>query len=177
MPRLPTEEDRAIGISLWLIPEELTYERLSARIEALASRHGAPRFPPHLTLLGGLTGGEGEVLAAASRVARDTPPLTVRLVSAMVRNEYFRRLVLEAEPSDTLQAARERAASAFAVAADGFEPHLSLLYGRAAIGPGDAGVPLPLACAWRELAVWRTQGAVSEWEPLGRLLLEGQGTA
>jgi hypothetical protein len=158
------------------MPEATADKRLSARIDALASRHGSPRFPPHLTLLGGIAEGTTDVMAAAARVAGATPPLRLRLVAAVARNDYFRRLVLEAEPTDALVAARERAAAAFAMPAEGFEPHLSLLYGGTEIATADAGIPLPLACTCRELAVWRTQGAVAEWLPLGRLSLGARET-
>ena len=166
-----TAADAAIGSSLWLLPEGSIYEQLSARIDALASNHGSPRFPPHLTLLGGLTGDASEVLAAAARFASTTSALTVRLVTAVVRNEYFRRLVLEAEQTEELNAARARAASTLSVPAHGFEPHVSLLYGRAQVSAADAGVHLPLAFTGRQLALWSTQGEVTDWRPLGRLLL------
>jgi hypothetical protein len=166
-----TAENAAIGSSLWLLPEGAPYEQLSARIDALALRHGSPRFPPHVTLLGGLTSDAAEVLAAVSRVASATAPFTVRLVAAAVRDEYFRRLVLEVEPTEELNVARALAASALTMPATGFEPHLSLLYGRAEVTSADVGVQLPLAFTCRQVAVWRTEGAVSDWRPLGRLLL------
>jgi 2'-5' RNA ligase len=145
-----TPEDTAFGAALWLVPEGAAYEQLSARIDALALRHGSPRFPPHVTLLGGFTGDVAEVLAATARMASATAPFTVRLVAAVVRDEYFRRLVLEVEPTEELNAARARAAAALTRPAAGFEPHLSLLYGRAEV---------------------TSEGAVSDWQPLGRLLL------
>lgn len=169
--RQTTGEDRAIGSSWWLLPEGAVYEQLSARIDALASRHGSPRFPPHLTLLAGLTSDAPEALAAATRFASATPPLTLRLVAAVVRDEYFRRLVLEAEQTGELNAARARAASTLSMPAHEFEPHMSLLYGRAEVSSADAGLQLPLAFTCRQLAVWSTQGEVADWRPLGRLLL------
>lgn len=166
-----TAEETAFGISLWLLPDGEAHDLLSARISSLASLHGSSPFPPHLTLLGGATGEEAEVLAAATRVARQTPPLTIRLVAAAVREEFFRRLVLEAEPSPQLSAARARAAAALGATAGGFEPHLSVLYGWASVAPADAGLELPLVFACRQLAVWQTHGRVGDWRPLGRLPL------
>jgi 2'-5' RNA ligase len=170
-------DDAASGSSLWLLPEGAVYEELSARIDALASQHGSPRFPPHVTLLGGLTGDAAELLAAAARTASATDPFTVRLVAAVARNEYFRRLVLEVQPTEALDAARARAAAALTLPATGFEPHLSLLYGRAEVASTDAGVRLPLAFTCRQLALWRTQGAVSEWQALGHFRLGSAETA
>jgi hypothetical protein len=74
-------------------------------------------------------------------------------------------------------AARAQAAASLALPATGFEPHLSLLYGRAEIAAADAGVPLPLAFTCRQLALWRTEGAVAEWQPLGRFPLGSRETA
>jgi hypothetical protein len=169
-----TAEKTALGVSLWLVPDGDADHLLSGRIRSLASLHGSTPFPPHLTLLGGLTEGEAEILATATRLARQTPPLTVRLVAATVRDEYFRRLVLEAEPSPPLTAARERAAMALATPACGFEPHLSLLYGRAPVAAEDADIELPLVFTCRQLAAWRTLGPVAEWRALGRWPLEAR---
>jgi hypothetical protein len=166
-----TGEETAFGVSFWLLPQGSEYERLAARIHALATLHGSTPFPPHVTLLGGIRGDETAILTAAGRFAKDSPALPVRLVAASVRDEYFRRLVLEAHPTEELMAARARAAASLALPATGFEPHLSLLYGRAEVVPADAGVQLPLAFTCRQLAVWRTQGAASAWRPLGTFLL------
>ena len=79
--------------------------------------------------------------------------------------------MLEAEQTEELNAARARAASTLSVRAHGFEPHVSLLYGRAEVSSADAGVQLPLAFSCRQLALWSTQGEVADWRPLGRLPL------
>jgi len=160
-------EGMAAGISLWLVPDGAAYELLAARIRTLAASHGGPVFPPHVTLLGGLSDEHEQVVASARRLVGSMAALRVRLMSAMVRDEYFRRLVLEAEPTPPLVEARAEALRALEVAARPYEPHLSLLYGWADVTEADAGVDLPLVLTCRRLAVWRTEGIVERWRPLG----------
>ena len=160
-------EGMAAGISLWLVPDGAAYELLAARIHALAASHGGPIFPPHVTLLGGLPDEAEQVVASACRLAGSMPRVLVRLVSARVRDEYFRRLVLEAEPTPPLMEARAEALRALEVAAGRYEPHLSLFYGRVDVREADAGVEMPLVLTCRRLTVWRTEGTVESWRPLG----------
>ena len=160
-------EEMAAGTSLWLVPDGAAYELLAARIRALAASHRGPVFPPHVTLLGGLPDEAEGVVAFACRLAGSMAPVPVRLVSARVRDEYFRRLVLEAESTPPLMEAREGALRALEMTAPPYEPHLSLLYGWARVREADTGVDLPLELTCRHFAVWRTEGTVENWRPLG----------
>ena len=165
------------GISLWLVPEGRDAERLSALIDELAARHGTPRFAPHLTLLPLLGGAEDDVLKRAARLARELPPLEVRLVGPETRDEYFRRLLVRAEATPALREAHARAAARFGREADPtFLPHVSLLYGRLAAEEAER---LRAALVSRvegrfeaaHLHAWLTKGSVSDWRPLARLAL------
>jgi 2'-5' RNA ligase len=161
---------RATGISVWLVPEGDARETLAALIADLSRRHGTPSFEPHVTILGGVGGGEGEVLRRGALLAASLRPLTIRLAALGRSDEYFRCLFLEAEASPDLLAAHERA-SDWLGARDGaaFLPHLSLLYGRlsAQDAPEALGsVALPLAFEVRRLEMHRTEGAVPEWRRL-----------
>lgn len=169
------------GISLWVMPRGEEAQRLAALIDELAARHGTPRFAPHLTLLPLVEGAEDDVLARAAELARELPPLEVRLLGPETRDEYFRRLFVRAEATPALREAHARAAARFGREANpGFLPHVSLLYGRL---PAEEAEGLRAALVGRvegrfdavHLHAWRTAGPVADWRPLGRFALGAGG--
>lgn len=57
--------------SLWLMPGEALADRLQREIDELTVRFDdAPRFQPHVTLLGGIDRPAAEVLPAAQALAK-----------------------------------------------------------------------------------------------------------
>jgi hypothetical protein len=150
------------------VPEGGVRERLAALIAELSRRKGTPSFEPHVTLLGGIVGAEGEVSRRGALLAASLRPLAVRLVALRRSDEYFRCLFLEAEPSPDLLAAHERASDLLGARDRApFLPHLSLVYGRpaAASAAEEAlrALALPLTFEARRLEVHRTEGAVPDW--------------
>lgn len=166
-------EARGSGFSLWLMPEGEIAERLAGWIDRLALRFRTERFAPHLTLLGGLVGDEPAVLDGAARAAAELAPFTVHLDSVDGREEHFRCLYVQALEAAPLVAAHATAARAFSRQPDpGYEPHLSLLYGR--LEPAhklavrhEAGSEVDARFEVRRLHVWRTFGTVPEWREVG----------
>jgi hypothetical protein len=131
--------------SLWAVPRDPA--PFARWIERLATRTGAPVFPPHVT------------------VNEESPPtaaFTVDLVALADSDERFRCITISAAPTPAL-AAVER-------------PHLSLLYAelpaeeRAALR---ASVDLPLPMTIEIAELWRveTSGAVANWQITQRLPL------
>jgi 2'-5' RNA ligase len=170
---------KAVGHSLWLVPEPEARRALAGLIVRLARDLGTPAFEPHLTLLGGIAGGAEDAAATAAALAGRIPCFTLRFSGTTMRDEYLRALVLEVEPSVELLRARRLAVEASGTGARGrFEPHLSLLYGDvpksskhaalARAGPVDVR-----SCDVRALEVVRTEGAVAEWRVVARLRLAG----
>jgi 2'-5' RNA ligase len=158
---------------VWLVPEGDVRQRLAAAIAELGRRHGTPSFEPHVTLLGGIAGGEAEVLRRGALLAASLRPLAVRLVALRRSDEYFRRVFLEAEGSPELLAAHERASDLLGARDRApFLPHLSLVYGRLAAEDASAAeealhaLTLPLTFEARRLEVHLTEGAVPDWRRL-----------
>lgn len=58
--------------SIWLVPEpdEDFYKRVAAEIQHWAPKHNGPLFPPHVTLIGGITGTKGDVLSKSESLAK-----------------------------------------------------------------------------------------------------------
>ena len=168
-----SEAERARGISIWLVPDGEVRDRLAARIAEWGRRHGTPSFEPHVTLLGGIGGREGDVLGRGALLAASLRSLTIRLTGLRRSDEYFRCLVLEAERSPDLLAAHERASDLLGLRdRPPFLPHLSLVYGRLAAEDVSAAeealraIALPLRFEARRLEIHRTEGTVAEWRRL-----------
>lgn len=53
------------GYSLWLMPREELYHKFANLIKKLAKKYNAPKFEPHITLLGQIFQSEKEVLKRA----------------------------------------------------------------------------------------------------------------
>jgi len=165
-------EPRARGISLWLVPEGATGERLAGLIDRLAARLGTTAFAPHVTLLPGVSGAEDDVLGRARALATDLEPFSIEFSGIDGHDAHFRCLFFRVGGSPVLREAHARAARRFDRAPDPtFDPHLSLVYGslaaaaKAELTPElEARIPAPLVA--RRLHVWRTEGAVGDWREL-----------
>ena len=121
---------RSIGLSLWLQPSGKLYDELNKTILQLSKKHGAPIFPPHVTLLGDLIGDEKEITAQAQQLASRIQPFQVTLTTVDYWDAYFRCLFVHAEENAALVQANRVARSIFHREQDPkFMPHLSLLYG------------------------------------------------
>ena len=166
---------RAVGISLWLVPEGEVAAVLTRLIEDLAAELGTPTFPPHVTLLGGLRGREGDVLRKAREMAAALEPLTLPLGPVTGRDDHFRGLFVRIPETLKLLTTHAQARITYRIANEApFEPHLSLAYGRFSVAERER---LALATAPRiaprmscsALEVMHTQGAVADWRRIARL--------
>jgi len=173
-------EPRARGVSLWLMPEGETRERLLGLIARLARRFSTPAFPPHVTLLPGIEGRpDDELLAACRRLAAGRRPLEIGLLAVEGRAEPFRCLFARAAPDEPLLATHAAAARALGREPDpGFFPHLSLVYGTLPVATKrEVAVEVaPLVGGTFRAAglhVWRTDGPVGEWREIGAFDLAG----
>ncbi len=116
--------------SIWLMPSGKINDELSRLISQLSQQYAAPVFPPHVTLLGELTGAEKELAAQTRQLAAGLQPFQVNLTVVDVLDAYFRCLFLRAEETPALLAANRQARQLFKREQDPkFMPHLSLLYG------------------------------------------------
>jgi len=167
-------EDRAQGISLWLVPEGEVRDLIGSLIEEQASRLGTPPFAPHVTLLPGLRVREGEVVRRAKEMAATLEPHAMPLGPIEGRAEYFRCLYARVPETLRLLTTRAQARLTFRGAGEApFEPHLSLVYGQlsppekeALIAELTPRLPSRLTCT--ALEVVRTEGLATDWRSLAR---------
>jgi Cyclic phosphodiesterase-like protein len=167
-------EDCATGISLWLVPEGDEGQLIERLIIELASRLGTPRFAPHVTLIPGLAGREGDVVRRTREMAATLEPHSVPVGPVEGRAEYFRCLYARIPETLRLLTTRAQARLTFPGAGEAvFEPHLSLVYGR--LSPeekeplfADLAPRLPPRLTCTALEVVRTVGPAADWRSLAR---------
>ncbi|TNY22588.1 2',3'-cyclic-nucleotide 3'-phosphodiesterase [Rhodotorula diobovata] len=142
------------GLALWLTPSSpTTSSDLGSLISTLSSKHGTPRFDPHVTLLSGIpshSSADLPALLASLRTALDhwreqqkqqqphSAPLRLKftaLGSKASERNYFQYLFAAVSSSnDALLALRAATREALLPAdarsqKDDYFPHLSLMYG------------------------------------------------
>jgi 2'-5' RNA ligase len=116
--------------SIWLMPSGEINDELRQTISKLSQQYATPMFPPHVTLLGNLSGGEKDLSSQTQRLAARIRPFQVTLTTVDYLDEYFRCLFLRAEETPTLLEAGRAARIIFHREQDPiFLPHLSLMYG------------------------------------------------
>jgi 2'-5' RNA ligase len=161
------------------MPSGSLKDELSALITQLSRTHAAPLFPPHMTLLGELEGGERELVAKTRQLAGQLSPFTVHLTTVDFLDQYFRCLFLRGEETPALVEANRQARLLFQREQDPpFMPHLSLLY-----GDFDAAFKQKIIAAIGrefdrsftagELHLYSTTGETKDWRRVGTFALQG----
>ena len=172
-----SSETSAARSSLWLMPPPAIGARLAALIQDLSARYGTPAFEPHITLLGGIGGGEKDIAARSAHLAAATPPLPLRLTTVDQRAEYFQCLFVHVAGTDALARASALARTLFDRTRDPeYMPHLSLMYGefdpaaKAAI-VAEIGARLDLEFVADRLALYATGDRLQDWRAIGNFTL------
>jgi len=168
---------QARGVSLWLVPDGPEAQAIAALIGELSARFGTPSFPPHVTLLPGLSADAESVVARSRELAGSLRDLSIRFEGLEHSAEFFRALVVRIAPDLPILDARRRAQMAFpAEPAGPFMPHLSLLYGALPVETrrhlaAEARESAPEAIVLRHLEVVVTEGPPTRWRRIERLPL------
>ena len=116
--------------ALWLLPDQVATDSFASLIDDLSSRYKGPRFAPHVTLLGRVTGAEKDLAKTTEDLAQQLRMLTLRPQEIAREAYYFRCFYVKLEQSADLAQAHKYAADAFGVDfVSDYLPHLSLIYG------------------------------------------------
>jgi 2'-5' RNA ligase len=165
--------------SLWLMPPPAIRDRFAALIDMLSRRFGTPRFEPHITLAG-IETTAADAIARTTALARQLPPVPVRLAHAGYTEQYFRCLFVCAERTDCLWSAHRAASSAYQQPAEAdFLPHLSLVYGTIASAQkeralDDIGRRFDLNFSVIDVSLCQPTGTPDAWPRLGPFRLSGR---
>lgn len=158
------------GYALWLMPGEPLFNRLSAEILRLSQELATPLFEPHVTLLGGITLPEEEVLARAIALAGALKPFQIELGEIGYLDEYFRCLFVRVVPGDHILKAHTAGMQIFGQpGGQPYEPHISLVYGKLGIerkrtiAAGRTSLTGQVFNV-KSLAVYQVRGVPSDWK-------------
>lgn len=112
------------------MPTGEVYLTLANLISDLSKEYSSPRFPPHVTLLGELTGSYEEIESRALRLSLNLRPHAVKLTKVEYLDQYFRALFIRVQETEEIIEATLRATEIFDRQRDPkYMPHLSILYG------------------------------------------------
>lgn len=112
------------------MPTGEVYLALANLISYLSKEYSSPRFDPHVTLLGELTGSYEEIESRTSKLSVNLRPYAIKLARVEYLDEYFRSLFIRVEETEDVIEANLRAREIFDRQRDPkYMPHLSILYG------------------------------------------------
>lgn len=116
--------------TLWLIPDNNTYQKLSKLIVGLSTLHQTPQFEPHVTLLGGITDDKKTAIKKTKELAQKLSPISASLTRIEFLEIYYKCLFFCTNDSAYLMAAHQQAYDFFQhTHIHPFIPHISFLYG------------------------------------------------
>lgn len=118
------------GYSIWLIPQDDTFKKLSKLINGLSGKYSSPIFDPHVTLIGGIIGSQDEVIRKTRKLASKVNFYTIELNKVGFLDSYLKSLFLKAKPDKEVLKANRWAKKIFNMKnSEKYLPHLSLMYG------------------------------------------------
>ncbi len=167
--------------SLWLMPSGGAEHMLADAIYSLSHEFSPPLFPPHITLIGELTGSEEELTRRTQEVARQIAPFSVELTTPAYLDVYFRALYMQVKKTGPIMRSNEIARQAFGREnSEPYMPHLSLLYGNFPTKAKESiierlGLRLSVSFPVHRIHLYSTYGETSTWEELGVFPLNQTG--
>lgn len=115
---------------LWLTPRGDAHNRFAEIIRKLSKIYHTRLFEPHVTLAGGITGPEVDLIDKTEKLASCLTQITVQPLEVQYLNEFYRSLFLAVIQTEPLTSANILAKQQFGLPLnEEFMPHLSLFYG------------------------------------------------
>jgi 2'-5' RNA ligase len=155
--------------ALWLLPEASVIDTFGEAIGRLSVRYQGPRFIPHVTLLGWVTGSEQQLTQTTAQLAQQLRVLDLRGTGFDGEQYYFRCFYLKLEVSPELMQAHEQASAVFnAGHSSNYMPHLSLVYGQGSVTDKSAlrqelAASLPVQFSVDRLQLVHITVSVADW--------------
>lgn len=155
--------------SIWLIPRGAVYHKLDHLISLLSKSYRTPNFEPHVTLIGGVTGSENEILEKTAQLASLLRLFQIKLTQVNHFDEYFRCLFVRVEEVKPIVEANAKAREIFGKKDDlEYLPHLSLVYGNLTPETKEEiiakiGRKFDLRFEVKSFSLFSTQGEVKDW--------------
>lgn len=115
--------------SLWLIPKGQEYKDFSKIIKALVKKNSAPKFEPHVTLIGGILASKNEAINNTKKIASFMAPFSLILADIGYSDTAHKALFINCKKNERLLNTHQKAKEIFKHGEGKYLPHISLIYG------------------------------------------------
>lgn len=159
--------------SVWLLPNRGTdaYQQLDETIEKYAQLYeDAPRFDPHITVVGGIEGNKSVLEENIRSLAKEQDPFDAEFIKVQCSTTRHQCVFLLVEPSIELFSLHQEMSESFNMSGGMYVPHLSLVYSDMSIEERLEMVKsielssLPKTAHINAVAFIETTGDASDWE-------------
>ncbi len=166
------------GYSIWLIPQDDTFKKLSKLINGLSRKYSSPIFDPHVTLIGGIIGSQDEVIKKTKKLASKVNPYAIELNKVGFLDNYLKSLFWKAKQDKEVLRANKWAKKIFNMKnSEKYLPHLSLIYGdfseniKKEIIKNYQLDNFKLNFVADKIHLYNTNGEIKDWEKVGEFEL------
>lgn len=116
--------------SLWLMPDNQTFQKLNKLIVDLSTEHNTPQFDPHVTLLSGIIDDSAIAIKKTKKLANQFTPISAALTNIEYLEFFYKCLFFRTDDSQGIFEIRAAAEELFEhTQVNPFVPHVSFLYG------------------------------------------------
>jgi len=116
--------------SIWLIPSGEVYKKFAEIIENFSNKYLAPKFEPHLTLIGGWQGNKKEAISKTKKLASLLFPFSTAARGIGYTENIHKALFINCDNNKRLANAHLIAKRIFNHKEEKYLPHISLIYGK-----------------------------------------------
>ena len=159
--------------SIWILPDEELQVYLSDIICKISIKYGGPIFQPHVTILGGITGNESDLIKNTVNLSEKINNLKIVFDGIGYNKDYFFSIYLQVLLSNELKNVTNIAENIFKCFNDNFVPHLSLAYGNYEKKEKDKMLDfineIPVSFIANNLCLVKNNEQALEWEIISSL--------
>lgn len=165
--------------SLWLMPEGEEAGVIKSFFTGIRKSINTIAFEPHVTLLGGLTLSEPQILERIDKLAAKTASFKISFIEAGETEDFYKSVFLKCEETKELMETNKRVQKLFSTN-NLYVPHMSIVY-----GPIDSGIKKQILSSIDSLKtqsfafnvnsifLCKAFGTVDQWKIIHRLSLLG----
>lgn len=114
--------------SIWLKPDNEVYDVFKRIIDSLSDEFAAPKFEPHITVVGSIKKSVDEIQNVLKIITAESDPMSLYLTETGYLDSYYRSLFVHVAPNDALLTLREKCLTRLKMDHHPYVPHVSLLY-------------------------------------------------
>ncbi len=157
-----------VKYSLWLRPEQSQLDDYTQIISELAHRNQTKVFPPHITLIAGISKPLELIESACESITSKSVVFEISFTEICYTEEFYKAFFIDAVLSEKLNTLYSQSVELLQLNHQQYLPHLSLLYGNISEAKKeklkmecDNKYPNPLTCS--RLDIYNTTGEIPSW--------------